>query len=113
LGLRGEFLKGGRHLPVTWWQGSRRIDVDAPSFTIGTRNNADWICPVGGQAWRPRLAELALLQGLPAGMTFAGDATAQHRQMGNAFPPQVAQAVGQAIARVLARSGNGTKAVCA
>jgi len=101
LGLKGSFRSGGRHLPVTWWQGSRRIDVDAPSFTIGTRNNADWICPVVGEAWRPQLEELALLQGFPVGFRFHGLQAAKHRQMGNALPPQLAQAVGMAVASAL------------
>jgi len=99
--LKGSFRSGGRHLPVTWWQGSRRIDVDAPSFTIGTRNNADWICPVVGEAWRPQLEELALLQGFPVGFRFHGLQAAKHRQMGNALPPQLAQAVGMAVASAL------------
>jgi DNA (cytosine-5)-methyltransferase 1 len=40
----------------------------------------------------------ALLQGFPKDWPFAGKKTNQYRQVGNAFPPPVAQAVGEAIA---------------
>lgn len=40
----------------------------------------------------------ARLQGFPDSWEFAGRKTASYRQVGNAFPPPVAQAVGRAIA---------------
>lgn len=103
LGLRGEFLKGGKHLPVSWWQGARRIDVDGPGYTVGTRDNADWICPANGEAWRPRERELATLQGFPPGFEFAGPSGSVHKQIGNAVPPPLGEALGRALAAVLAR----------
>lgn len=45
--------------------------------------------------------QLALLQGFPPDWTFAGGKTSVCRQVGNAFPPPVARAVGQAIAEAL------------
>jgi DNA (cytosine-5)-methyltransferase 1 len=46
----------------------------------------------------------ARLQGFPDEWQFAGRKTAQYRQVGNAFPPPVARALGQQIAAALERS---------
>lgn len=43
----------------------------------------------------------AVIQGFPADWVFAGRKTASYRQVGNAFPPPVAAAVGRQIARAL------------
>ena len=55
---------------------------------------------------KPRLTVrmAARLQGFPDAWTFAGRKTASYRQVGNAFPPPVARAVGLAIAAAIARS---------
>jgi DNA (cytosine-5)-methyltransferase 1 len=45
---------------------------------------------------------VALLQGFPADWRFAGRKTAAYRQVGNAFPPPVARAVGERISHALA-----------
>ncbi|MEU9116922.1 DNA (cytosine-5-)-methyltransferase [Streptomyces sp. NPDC048483] len=45
--------------------------------------------------------QAALIQSFPPGWKFQGGKTAQYRQVGNAFPPPVAEAVGRAIASVL------------
>ena len=45
--------------------------------------------------------QAALIQHFPPTWKFKGGKTAQYRQVGNAFPPPVAKAVGQAIASVL------------
>ncbi|MCX5198391.1 DNA cytosine methyltransferase [Streptomyces sp. NBC_00249] len=55
------------------------------------------------------VAQAAIIQGFPPEWDFEGDKsegrlpgkTAQYRQVGNAFPPPVAHAVGEAIAKVL------------
>jgi DNA (cytosine-5)-methyltransferase 1 len=39
----------------------------------------------------------AAIQGFPTSWRFAGRKTAAYRQVGNAFPPPVAEAVGRAI----------------
>ncbi|WP_055626295.1 DNA cytosine methyltransferase [Streptomyces hirsutus] len=45
--------------------------------------------------------QAAIIQGFPRGWNFQGKKTARYRQVGNAFPPPVAEAVGRAIAAVL------------
>jgi DNA (cytosine-5)-methyltransferase 1 len=45
--------------------------------------------------------QAAIIQGFPTGWKFQGKKTARYRQVGNAFPPPVAEAVGRAIAAVL------------
>jgi DNA (cytosine-5)-methyltransferase 1 len=45
--------------------------------------------------------QAAIVQGFPAGWDFSGGKTAQYRQVGNAFPPPVARAVGKSIIEVL------------
>ncbi|MFF0302490.1 DNA cytosine methyltransferase [Streptomyces sp. NPDC004562] len=49
--------------------------------------------------YRPRLtvAQAALIQGFPPQWVFEGRKTAAYRQVGNAFPPPVAEAVARAI----------------
>jgi DNA-cytosine methyltransferase len=184
------------------WQGMRLLDVDAPGFAIGTRNNADLLdlpapCVTAteqksamsgsqpmsrrrraserlsealgaldqptpcvransgheaadkGRASRrpmanvtaeleaagladrpattvqgdPRLAvaghhdrqqngavrlsveQCALLQGFPAGWTWTGNKGSQHRQVGNAVPPALGEAMGRAVRRALDGEG--------
>jgi DNA (cytosine-5)-methyltransferase 1 len=59
--------------------------------------------PPPGFVGHPRLTVpmAALLQGFPARWPFQGGKTAAYRQVGNAFPPPVAQAVGRAIIEAL------------
>ncbi len=51
------------------------------------------------------IAMVARLQGFPDGWHFSGRKTAAYRQVGNAFPPPVARAVGSAIAAALTGAG--------
>ncbi|MGW2819438.1 DNA cytosine methyltransferase [Streptomyces sp. NPDC001443] len=45
--------------------------------------------------------QAAIIQGFPTEWDFTGGKTAQYRQVGNAFPPPVAQAIGESILEVL------------
>ncbi|MEU3199088.1 DNA (cytosine-5-)-methyltransferase [Streptomyces sp. NPDC006996] len=47
------------------------------------------------------VAQAAAIQGFPGDWKFQGRKTARYRQVGNAFPPPVAEAVGRAIAAAL------------
>lgn len=46
LGLGGGAYATGRLDGATGWQGMRGLDVDAPGYAVGTRNNADKIAPL-------------------------------------------------------------------
>jgi DNA (cytosine-5)-methyltransferase 1 len=54
-----------------------------------------------GQPPRLTIPMVARLQGFPDTWEFAGGKTAAYRQVGNAFPPPVARALGMAIAAAL------------
>ncbi|MFI7708771.1 DNA cytosine methyltransferase [Nonomuraea sp. NPDC049480] len=59
--------------------------------------------PPDGRDGLPRLEvwQVALLQGFPSDWMFVGKKTSRYRQVGNAFPPPVAAAVGRQIAAAL------------
>jgi DNA (cytosine-5)-methyltransferase 1 len=56
-----------------------------------------------GQAPKLTVAMVARLQGFPDRWSFSGRKTAAYRQVGNAFPPPVARALGAAVRRALDR----------
>ena len=51
------------------------------------------------------VSQASIIQGFPENWKFFGGKTARYRQVGNAFPPPVAQAVGLSIAEALRRTG--------
>ena len=59
--------------------------------------------PMPGFAGMPRLTVrmAAMVQGFPSSWRFTGAKTTAYRQVGNAFPPPVAEAVGRAIREAL------------
>ena len=59
--------------------------------------------PASGFSGDPKLTVemAALIQGFPADWHLSGRKTARYRQIGNAFPPPVAEAVGRRIAAAL------------
>jgi DNA (cytosine-5)-methyltransferase 1 len=69
---------------------------------LGVANEAP--DPEFGGAPKLTVRMAARLQGFPDEWAFAGGKTAQYRQVGNAFPPPVAFAVGRSIATALGQS---------
>jgi len=59
--------------------------------------------PLNGSKAMPRLTlkMTALIQGFPKDWEFAGKKTPAYRQVGNAFPPPVAKAIGMSIKKAL------------
>jgi DNA (cytosine-5)-methyltransferase 1 len=84
-----------------------KLGVDA----LGIANSA----PSPGFRGMPRLTArmAARLQGFDDTWRFFGSKTAQYRQIGNAFPPPVAAAVGREIAAVLTEGNPGERGVAA
>ena len=95
----GSKLHGGPDLgPTRSRQAWAELGVDG----LGVANEPpDRNFPSDG---RPKLTVqmAALLQGFPPEWRFSGKKTAQYRQVGNAFPPPVAAALGNAIRAALA-----------
>ena len=124
----GETLK--LHMARDGWEGAedwaKNADGVGPALVGGskkhggadlgpTRAKAAWrllgvdglgladSAPEPGRTAMPRLTVemAALVQGFPPSWTFEGRKTAAYRQIGNAFPPPVAEAVGRRIADAL------------
>ncbi len=60
-----------------------------------------------GQPPKLTVRMVARLQGFPDSWEFSGRKTAAYRQVGNAFPPPVARALGQAIKDALTHAEHG------
>jgi len=67
--------------------------------------------PQKGFEGLPRLTVkmAALLQGFPKDWQFAGKKTPAYRQVGNAFPPPVAKAIGEAIIKAFKQYSDANK----
>jgi len=85
--------------------GPSRARREWAAIGVDGRGLAD-AAPPPGFTGMPRLTlrMAARLQGFDDSWSFAGRKTAQYRQIGNAFPPPVAEAVGRQIAAVLRNS---------
>jgi len=98
--MTGARRAGDRLLPALLAAGL----IDRPATTVDA---TDRLSAAGHHkvnkagAVRMTVAQLAALQSFPAGFTFTGTTTAQHRQTGNAVPPLLARALGEAIRRAL------------
>lgn len=95
----GSKKHGGADLgPTSAKAAWRRLGVDG----MGVADDA----PPPGFVGDPRLTVrmAATLQGFPSAWSFYGGKTAAYRQVGNAFPPPVARAVGLSIAAALGKS---------
>jgi DNA (cytosine-5)-methyltransferase 1 len=130
--LRDSMAAEGWELAEEW---ARNADRVAPTLCGGSRRHggpdlgpsrarATWArmgvnggsvadrLPQPGDALPVRLTpeQLALVQGFPPEWVFTGTKTARCRQIGNAFPPPVARAVGRSLAGVLRGAETGRAA---
>jgi DNA (cytosine-5)-methyltransferase 1 len=79
--------------------------LDRPSTTVDATNRlsaAGHHTTNKAGAVRLTVAQLAVLQSFPPDFEFVGTKKAQHRQVGNAVPPPLAEAVGRAVFAALA-----------
>lgn len=87
----------------------RRLQNDAPAYTITTKFNEGttgaFIHPE--QARTLTLREAARLQSFPDRFVFSGSAAQIRHQIGNAVPPMLAQALGEAILPLVLRDVHG------
>lgn len=83
--------------------GPTRARAAWATLGVDGRGVAD-VAPLPDFVGMPRLTTrmTAILQGFPRAWAFSGGKTAAYRQIGNAFPPPVAEAVGRQIYGVLA-----------
>ena len=93
---------GGNATPII---DQEELDVDAAPWVVEYHRHLQ----SGGRPRRsvpPRLRritveEAAVLQGFPVGFEFCGPRVAQYRQIGNAVPPPLANAVAQSVVAAL------------
>lgn len=74
----------GRPLDPKWW---RKLNNASDALAIATN----------GERRKLTTAECATLQGFPAGYAFTGKPVSVYRQVGNAVPPPLAEAVVRAV----------------
>ena len=96
--IGGSKKHGGPDLgPTRTRQAWKALDVDGR----GIADHAPEPAHPADQPPRLTVAMVARLQGFPSSWSFCGRKTAAYRQVGNAFPPPVAAALGAAIATAL------------
>ncbi|MEU3598469.1 DNA (cytosine-5-)-methyltransferase [Streptomyces sp. NPDC006798] len=104
----GSKRHGGADLgPTRAKRAWERLGVDAMGVANDEDKMVDSDRDLGKIGRGPKLtvAQAAIIQGFPEDWIFSGGKTARYRQVGNAFPPPVAAAVGEAIKDALARTG--------
>jgi DNA (cytosine-5)-methyltransferase 1 len=87
-------LHGTRKVNIAW----TRMDSKGPSFTIDAGHNHHFHYKHNRV---PTVRECARIQSFPDTFRFLGNRTSQYRQVGNAVPPKLAEAIAVEIKRVL------------
>jgi DNA (cytosine-5)-methyltransferase 1 len=84
-------------------QGAFVADLDRPARTVTASSQQDWIIDpeLGLRRLCPR--ECAAVQSFPVDWRFVGNLAAQYRLIGNAVPPGLGRALGQALGLVADR----------
>lgn len=95
-------------------QGAFVADLDLPARTVTASAQQDWIKDpnLGLRRLCPR--ECAAIQSFPPEWVFSGNRTDQYRQIGNAVPPMLAQAVAESMREhvsALPKKGAPTKPI--
>ena len=89
-----------------FWNFLLKLDPNRPSWTIPA-SPGPWTGPFHWSGRRLRISELAALQSFPLGYKFAGSRRDQVRQIGNAVPSVMAQAM---VASAISSTAAGRKA---
>lgn len=89
-----EELQQTRKVNIAW----TRMDSQKPCFTIDTGHNHHFHYRANRV---PTVRESARIQSFPDDFEFIGIKTSQLKQVGNAVPPLLAQAIGEQIAAVI------------
>jgi len=97
----------GNRTPIV--EQPRLADPSAPSW-IETYHESLWqgsvpVTTAPDSLRRITIEEAAILQTFPQGMAFSGTQSAQYRQIGNAVPPVLAEAVASALRPYVERPG--------
>lgn len=79
-----------------FWNFLLVLDPLQPSWTIPA-NPGPWVGPFHWEHRRLRTPELAAIQGFPSGYEFSGTRRERVRQIGNAVPPPMAEAMVRAV----------------
>ena len=91
----------------------RKLDPDRPSWTVTAHLSKDTYSHIhhdSAQARGISIREAARLQSFPDGFEFSGSTGAVYRQIGNAVPPLMANALGEQIIETLETSSENATA---
>lgn len=93
-----------------YMQGGFVADPSLPARTVTASAQQDWIRLCDGTFRRLCPRECARLQTFPEDWRFAGNRSAQYRQIGNAVAPAIASVLGRVIAEMLKSSRSTNEA---